>query len=185
MTVSKWVAVVVLGVGGLWAIALGAMEGRLAAKGPLLPRPVEPIALRAFLDLPPEPAADAGRTLPSPSPAQFDAGSAAAAPPQPPAAAVHAPAPQPKLSRPPAPRLADGLLNLRASAAADVYVDGKRAGSSPVLSFKVKAGTHRIRFDCLDAEGKATPGPANSVTVAADAGEDVDYTCPEVPEASE
>jgi outer membrane biosynthesis protein TonB len=88
--------------------------------------------------------------------------------------------PDARASPPAAEPVEEGMLNFRASDTADVYVDGKRVGSSPVLGFKVKAGTHRVRFDCYDAAGNAIAGPVKTVTVKADEEQDVEFTCPEV-----
>lgn len=70
------------------------------------------------------------------------------------------------------------MLNLRASDTADVFVDGKKVGSSPVDGLKVKAGAHKVRFDCYDASGNTLPGATKTVTVAAEAEESLDFTCP-------
>jgi hypothetical protein len=74
----------------------------------------------------------------------------------------------------------EGVLNLRASDTADVYVDGKKVGGSPVDGLKVRAGTHKVRFDCYDTAGNTIPGAAKSVTVAADGEQSVDFECPAV-----
>jgi len=58
-----------------------------------------------------------------------------------------------------------------------VFVDGKKVGGSPIEGLKVRAGTHKVRFDCYDAAGNTIPGTAQSVTVAADAEATVDFTC--------
>jgi hypothetical protein len=71
------------------------------------------------------------------------------------------------------------VLNLRATNTADVYVDGKKVGSSPLLGFKVKAGEHRVRFDCYDAAGNAIAGPMKTVAVKPDEEQDMEFTCPE------
>jgi hypothetical protein len=72
----------------------------------------------------------------------------------------------------------EGVLNLRASDTADVYVDGKKVGGSPIEGLKVKAGTHKVRFDCYDAAGNTLPGTTKTVTVAADAEESLEFACP-------
>lgn len=74
--------------------------------------------------------------------------------------------------------MGEGVLNLRASDTADVFVDGKKVGTSPVEGLKVKAGAHKVRFDCYDASGNTLPGAVKSVTVAADGEESVEFTCP-------
>jgi type IV secretory pathway VirB10-like protein len=47
-----------------------------------------------------------------------------------------------------------GQLNLKADQTAEVYVDGRKVGVTPVLSHKVSIGRHRVRFDCLTPDGK-------------------------------
>lgn len=71
-----------------------------------------------------------------------------------------------------------GQFNLRASDTADVFVDGKKVGGSPVLGHKVKPGKHKVRFDCYDASGEARPGVTQTHEVAADGEKDVEYDCP-------
>ncbi len=71
-----------------------------------------------------------------------------------------------------------GQLNLRASDTADVFVDGKKVGGSPVLGHKVKPGKHKVRFDCYDASGESRPGVSQTYEVIADAEKDVEYDCP-------
>ncbi len=107
------------------------------------------------------------------------------------------PVPEPAAARPPAPRAprpspsgegvgpatggapgAVGQFNLRASDTAEVVVDGKRVGRSPVLGFKVKPGRHKVRFDCYDASGVARPGVSQTYDIAADYETDVEYDCP-------
>ena len=72
----------------------------------------------------------------------------------------------------------DGSLSLRASDTADVYIDGRKVGGSPVLGHRVKAGKHKIRFDCYDASGEAHQGTVQTVEVAVDGERDVEYECP-------
>ena len=71
-----------------------------------------------------------------------------------------------------------GQFNLRASDTADVFVDGKKVGGSPVLGHKVKPGKHKIRFDCYDGAGEARPGVSQTYEVGADGEKDVEYDCP-------
>jgi hypothetical protein len=71
-----------------------------------------------------------------------------------------------------------GSLNLRASDTADVYVDGRKVGGSPILGHQVKAGSHQVRFDCLDPQGEAKKGIAQTVEVPTDGERDVEYECP-------
>jgi outer membrane biosynthesis protein TonB len=93
----------------------------------------------------------------------------------PPAAAGTPPA---AAAKPPAPAAAEGLLNLRASDTADVYLDGKKLGGSPLLGVKARAGNHKVRFDCYDAAGNTVAGPVQVVSVKADGEVDVEFTCP-------
>lgn len=95
-------------------------------------------------------------------------------------APVAAPVPAPVVAKPPAPATAsgDGVLNLQASDTADVFVDGKRMGASPVLGVKVKVGAHKVRFDCYDAAGNTVAGAVQNVTAVADKEVDVSFACP-------
>ena len=106
-------------------------------------------------------------------PAVVDAGvkPVVAAPVPAPVAPVPAPAPV-------AAAASDAVLNLRASDTADVFVDGKRVGSSPVLGVKVKVGAHKIRFDCYDAAGNTVAGAVQTVSATAEKDVDVVFTCP-------
>jgi hypothetical protein len=81
--------------------------------------------------------------------------------------------------RPAPPPSADGSLTLSASDTADIYLDGKKVGSSPMRGVKVRAGTHKVRFDCYDAAGNAVTGQVKVVTVTADQELAVTYPCPE------
>ncbi|MFT3713901.1 MAG: hypothetical protein QM817_40085 [Archangium sp.] len=94
----------------------------------------------------------------------------------PPAAAANPPV----AAAPPAPKpaAAEGLLNLRASDTADVYLDGKKLGGSPLLGVKARSGNHKVRFDCYDAAGNTVAGPVQVVSVKADAEVDVEFNCP-------
>jgi hypothetical protein len=88
------------------------------------------------------------------------------------APAVAAAAPRP-------PPVGDGLLNLRASDTADVYLDGRKIGSSPLNNVRARSGPHKLRFDCYDAAGNAIAGQVKMITVVADEEQDVEYPCPE------
>lgn len=106
------------------------------------------------------------------------------------------PAPAPVAAKPPAPKppadpavkpatggggaaeAVTGYFNLRASDTADVFVDGKKVGGSPVLGYKVKPGKHKVRFDCYDASGEAKPGISQTYEVVADGEKDVEFDCP-------
>jgi len=86
--------------------------------------------------------------------------------------------PEPVVAKPPPPPPAEGMLNLRASDTADVYLDGKKLGGSPLLGVKAKVGNHKVRFDCYDAAGNTLTGAAQTVSVKADGETDVEFTCP-------
>lgn len=90
-------------------------------------------------------------------------------------AEVAAKPPEPKAPPPPP---AEGMLNLRASDTADVYLDGKKLGGSPLLGVKAKVGNHKVRFDCYDAAGNTVTGAVQTVAVKADAETDIEFTCP-------
>ena len=200
MAAAKWVLIGLCTLLGLGALAFGVLGGlSLPAGGPSSPVTVLPVALRPFPAMAagavtptppptqPEPASDAGTPAPpvvvdagqppAPAPAaKPDAG--AALPVQPPAAKPDAGAAAPRPAPPPPQPVGEGLLNLRATDTADVFVDGKKVGGSPVEGLKVRAGAHKVRFDCYDAAGNTVPGAAKSVTVAADGEESLEYTCP-------
>jgi hypothetical protein len=192
MAVAKSIFIGLVALLGVGALVVGVLGGLgLSAAGPLPPVTVREIELRPFpttrAPLPPAPSvADGGAEAPvavvdagspAPAPVPVDAGVVKATPPPPPSAAkpdagvVNRPPP------PPQP-VGEGLLNLRSSDTADVFVDGKKVGGSPIEGLKVRAGAHKIRFDCYDAAGNTVPGTAKSVTVAADAEESVEFTCP-------
>lgn len=98
-----------------------------------------------------------------------------------------APAPQPKArpaagsesgsTSPPAP-VGEGSINLKASDTAEVVIDGRKVGPSPKLGVKLKAGKHKIRFDCYDENGNLKPGKVQVVDIAPDEEQDLDYECP-------
>lgn len=195
MAVAKSVFIGLVALLGFGALALGVLGGLgLSASGPLPPVTVREIELRPFpnarapvavvpnvadggAEAPvPVPVADAGAPVPAPAP--VDAG-VVKPPPPPPAAKPDAGAPAVVRPPPPPPQpVGEGLLNLRSSDTADVFVDGKKVGGSPIEGLKVRAGTHKVRFDCYDAAGNTVPGTAKAVTVAADAEESVEFTCP-------
>ncbi len=147
---------------------------------PVAPAPapvagVEPVAPPAVVDAgaraapPTVPAAtDAAGSAPAPVAVSVDAGVGAPAP---------APVPVP-VAAPVAAGVAEGLLFLRASDTADVFVDGKRVGSAPVLNLKTKAGPHKVRFDCYDAAGNTVAGAVQTVTAAPDKPVDITFACP-------
>lgn len=203
MAAAKWVLIGLCTLLGLGALAFGALAAtNLPAAGPSSPVNVSAVGLRPFPSMngaatptppsPPPAATDAG--TPAPAPAVVDAGQpavpvpapaakpdAGAAPVQPPPPAAKPDAGAPVAPRPPPPPpqpVGEGLLNLRATDTADVFVDGKKVGGSPVEGLKVRAGAHKVRFDCYDAAGNTIPGAAKSVTVPADGEESLEYTCP-------
>lgn len=85
--------------------------------------------------------------------------------------------PEPVAAAPKAPP-AEGVLNLRANDTADVYLDGKKLGGSPLMGIKAKVGNHKVRFDCYDAAGNTVAGPVQTIAVKADAEVEVEYPCP-------
>ncbi|MER2560042.1 MAG: hypothetical protein ABTQ32_04940 [Myxococcaceae bacterium] len=201
MAAAKWVLIGLCTLLGLGALAFGVLAAmNLPAAGPSSPVTVSPVALRPFPSIgaatptpptPPSPVpAEADAGTPAPAPVVVDAGQpaapaakpdAGAAPVQPPPPAAKPDAGAPVAPRPPPPPpqpVGEGLLNLRATDTADVFVDGKKVGGSPVEGLKVRAGAHKVRFDCYDAAGNTIPGAAKSVTVPADGEESLEYTCP-------
>lgn len=190
MAVAKSILIGLTVLLGIGALALGVLGGlSLSAAGPQPPVTVLEVSLRPFptargatpqvavADGGPtaDPAPDAGAAAPV---VAIDAGAPVAPPaPPPPAARPDAGAPA-AVVRPPAPPAGEGSVNLRASDTADVFVDGKKVGGSPIEGLKVRAGTHKVRFDCYDAAGNTVPGATKSITVAADAEESLEYTCP-------
>ncbi len=88
-----------------------------------------------------------------------------------------APKPEPVAAAPKAAP-AEGMLNLRATDTADVYLDGKKLGGSPLMGIKAKVGNHKVRFDCYDAAGNTVAGPIQTIAVKADAEVEVEYPCP-------
>ena len=85
--------------------------------------------------------------------------------------------PEPVAAAPKAPP-AEGVLNLRANDTADVYLDGKKLGGSPLMGIKAKVGNHKVRFDCYDAAGNTVAGPVQTIAVKADSEVEVEYPCP-------
>jgi len=118
--------------------------------------------------------APAERAPPPPAPAKNTGGSKA---PPPEKAVASAPSDDAPAAAAPA-AATTGVLNLRASDTADVFVDGKKVGSSPLLGLKVKPGKHKVRFDCYLPSGETKAGPTQSHDVAADGEKDVEYECP-------
>ncbi|MCU0699052.1 MAG: hypothetical protein MUC96_21315 [Myxococcaceae bacterium] len=191
MAVAKWILVGGTGLLGLGALAFGVMGATsLSNAGPQAPVAISQVAVRPFPVMgaraaPTERAADAGTTPPAadagvaaPTPTPAPAPTPAPTPPPAPAPKPDAGAAAPKPPAAPPQPVGEGYLNLRASDTADVFVDGKKVGGSPIEGLKVKAGTHKVRFDCYDAAGNTLPGATKTVTVAADAEASVDFPCP-------
>ncbi len=179
MRVVNLIASVVLGVGGFSVIGLAAAQAPTAQ--PLSAPAIAAVALRPLPTLlgvlapppPPAPVAKAPvETAKPPSEAAKNppAQPKVAAPPK----AGAAPPPNPA---PPAP-VGEGTLTMQASDTADVYLDGKKLGSSP-QSVKARAGGHRVRFDCYDAAGNTVTGAVKTVTLAADQDLEVPFQCPD------
>lgn len=193
MGVVKWIFVAVLGLAGVGAIGFGFMAAGPAEAAVELPAKARAVALRPLpqikgeLNAPAKEPDKAPEKAPENAPEKTPEKVPEKTPEKPPepkpdagaAAPTPAPTPAPVAPKPPPAPVGDGLINLRASDTADVYVDGKKVGSSPLQGFKVRAGNHRIRFDCYDAAGNTVAGPVKNVTVKADEEQDVDFTCPE------
>ncbi len=156
------------------------------AEAPKPPEPVKPVALaEAPKTPPPAPVAKAPEAPKPVAPAPI------AKAPEAPKPVVVAAAPKP----PPAPAPAkaekpegesegedtappEGILNLRASDTAEVFLDGKKLGGSPVTGIKVAPGKHKVRFDCYDASGGTVQGTPQTISVPADGEKDVEFECP-------
>ena len=93
------------------------------------------------------------------------------------ARAAPKPPPPPGGDVAPAAGAPEAILNLRASDTADIWVDGKKVGASPLPGFKVKPGKHRIRFDCYDASGATVKGPEKLVELRLQEEKEVDFEC--------
>ncbi|MCC6332398.1 MAG: hypothetical protein IT380_00255 [Myxococcales bacterium] len=208
MAALKWIIIGICGLGAAGSFGLGFMEGGASEKSQppaLLPLAVRPLPVLLASATPaveapktpeakppegeakqPEPVAKQPEpTQPEPKqpepkqPEPKQPEPKQPEPKQPPPAKPPEAAARPPVPRPAAQPGGEGLLNLRASDTADVYVDGKKVGGSPVMGFKAKVGTRRVRFDCYDAAGNAIAGPVKTVTVKVDEEQDVEFTCPE------
>lgn len=197
MAALKWIIIGICGLGAAGSFGLGFMEGGASEKSQ--PPALLPLALRPLPVLlasatpaveapktpeakPPEGEAKQPEPEKQPEPKQPEPKQPEPKQPepkQPPPAKPPEAAARPPVPRPAAQPGGEGLLNLRASDTADVYVDGKKVGGSPVMGFKAKVGTRRVRFDCYDAAGNAIAGPVRTVTVKVDEEQDVEFTCPE------
>lgn len=167
-----------------WPGNAGEPKAAPSELAPLVPAKPEPAKAPEPPPAAPEPKPAAAMAAPEPTkPAAAPVPAPAAAPapaPTPAPAVVAKPpeAPKPAAPKAPAVPVAEGHLNLRASDTADVFVDGRKVGASPIAGFRVKAGKHRVRFDCFDSAGEAKPGPVQTVEVEADGNVDVPYDCP-------
>jgi hypothetical protein len=209
MAVVKAIVGALMGLAALGLVGLGAVSGdglRTASAPALTAGPV--VSLRSFPegagaftsvkapDRPDTPVKPPDRPDVPDTPEVEDAGTPppadAGAPPEKPDAGAPATKPDAGSSPPDAgttprpkpdagtgPPVPPGQLNLRASDTADVFVDGRKVGSSPVLGFKVKPGNHRVRFDCYDSAGNAITGQVQTLSVGSDKEADLDYACPQ------
>lgn len=189
MAAVKWIFVVLFGLAGAGALGMGFVSGGVSRTPVLTSAPA--ITLRPFAEgsigaaAAPK-AAEPAAEKPAEPVAEKPAEPAAAKPepvaakPEPVAAKPEpvAAKPEPVAAKPPPPPPAEGMLNLRASDTADVYLDGKKLGGSPLLGVKAKVGNHKVRFDCYDAAGNTLTGAAQTVSVKADGETDVEFTCP-------
>lgn len=132
----------------------------VTAKTPEPAKAPEPVAAKAEPAKAPEPVAAKPEPAPKPEPVAAK------------------PAPAPVVAKPAPAPAAEGVLNLRASDTADVYLDGRKLGGSPVIGVKARVGNHKVRFDCYDAAGNTVAGPVQSVAVKADSEVEVEFTCP-------
>lgn len=149
----------------------------------------EPVAVAPKAEPKPEPAKpEPAKPEPKPAPVREPKPEPVAKPAPPPRepkpAAEPKPAPEPKaeetnVAAPAAPAGGgEGSINLKASDTAEIVIDGRKVGPSPKLGVKLKAGKHKIRFDCYDENGNLKPGKVQTVDVRADEEHDVDYECP-------
>ncbi len=173
----KTILSAVLGLAGVLSLAFAVTEAPRARAGS---RPtLDPLALRPFPSSRTSQPKTPAPTVPAPAPTP----AAVVAKPEPvPAAAADAgvkAAPAVAAAAPRPPPVGDGLLNLRASDTADVYLDGRKIGSSPLNNVRARSGPHKLRFDCYDAAGNAIAGQVKMITVVADEEQDVEYPCPE------
>ena len=204
MTAAKWIFGVLFGLGSAGSLAM-ALTTDGVKRAPLV-RTAPALALRPFpllvasasaapgkvspatpeVALPPEPVAAPPQPVAKPPAPVVKAPEPVAKPPPPvaklpePAAKPPEPvakAPEPVVAAPKVPPV-EGMLNLRATDTADVYLDGKKLGGSPLLGIKARVGNHKVRFDCYDAAGNTVAGPLQTIAVKADAEVDVEYPCP-------
>ena len=198
MAAVKWIFVVLFGLGSAGSLAM-AFTGS-GAKRTVTQRTAPELSLRQFPTMvavagtPKTPESVAAKTpapvaVKTPEPVAVKTPEPVAAKtPEPVAAKTPEPAaaktPEPVVAKVPVPvaavpkPAAEGMINLRASDTADVYLDGKKLGGSPLLGIKARVGNHKVRFDCYDAAGNTVAGPIQTVVVKADAESDVEYPCP-------
>jgi outer membrane biosynthesis protein TonB len=161
------------------------------------PKAEEPAKAAEPAAKPPEPAAKPAEPVAAakpPEPAKTDV-AAPAKQAEPPKTVAPTPQPKPKPAPPPQPAsdeggsppppapaaaapAGEGSINLKASDTAEVVVDGRKLGPSPKLGVKLKAGKHKIRFDCYDENGNLKPGKVQTVDIKPDEEQDLDYECP-------
>jgi hypothetical protein len=173
----RWGHFLAMGLGGVGGVVL--TLGVLVARAP---EPAPPPPQRTFIDRPPawkQHAASPPPPAPAVPLAVQDAGTvvAAAAPavPAPPPAPLPAAAPAPAAKSRPAAPDDSGALNLITSGEANVFVDGRAVGRSPVRGVSVKPGEHAVRFECL---ADTTRSAERKVNVPAFAEVDVEHACP-------
>ena len=193
MTAVKWILVGLFGLGSAGALGMALTTGGTARTPAQRTAPA--ISLRQFPTMvasvgtpkAPDVAAPVAAKTPEPVPEPVaKAPQPVAKAPEPVAKApepvAKAPTPVAKAPEPVAVAAkapaAEGMLNLRASDTADVYLDGKKLGGSPLLGIKARVGNHKVRFDCYDAAGNTVAGPLQTISVKADAEVDVEYPCP-------
>ena len=198
MAAVKWIFVVLFGLGSAGSLAM-AFTGS-GAKRSITQRTAPEFSLRQFPTMvavagTPKTSEPVAAKTPAPVAVKTPEPVAAKTPepvaaktPEPVAAKTPEPAaaktPEPVVAKVPVPvaavpkPAAEGMINLRASDTADVYLDGKKLGGSPLLGIKARVGNHKVRFDCYDAAGNTVAGPIQTVVVKADAESDVEYPCP-------
>ncbi len=192
MRIATLIVSAVLGLAGLGLVGAAVFAGPSA-------QPFSPAVAMATVGLRPLPTMSGEVTMkaaPAPAPAvttpkgaEVDAGTAVAdagskaGPAANPAVPANGAKPdagvKPVQAPGPATPAGEATLNLQASDTADIYLDGKKLGTSPQLGVKVKVGPHKVRFDCYDAAGNTQAGAVKTVTVAVDQELDVPFQCPE------
>jgi hypothetical protein len=200
MNAAKSAFVAVCALGGVGAVGVGFMESGGAALAAPFVRAVSSASVRAYPPMPviahrpaqtpkkPETAEPTGAvkaaSAAAPSPEHASAKPPPAKPESAPATSDAAPktahagsAEAAGVPSKAAPR--EAIVNLTASNTADIFIDGKKVGSSPLLGVKVRPGMHHVRFDCYDAAANVIPGEALEVSAVANEEQNVDFSCPE------